>query len=601
MKTCLHSINEDMSSFSEDMCRRYVFGEWRRLHQTHQICLCRRHRHIVSSENEDMSSCDDMKTIVAWRHVFILRRHAENEDMSSCTCLHSPRVFGEWYTTFSYRYESYIILHEDMRMSAHLCRRHGEWYTTVVYHSPCAVVYHSHIDMKTAHVFMHMSVRHSRISFSEDTRRIYDILISIWRLHMSSCDDREWRHVFMRRYTTCSYRYEDYRRLSSHECTFYYRRMNVHSHIVAWMYILISSHEDMRMSAHLCRRYVFGEWTCLHVPTICLRRMKMSSCADDMSSFTRYVYTDISCLLKTSSFSEDMSTQTYRVFWRHRRHDKSVSTFSEDTICLCRQHDMSVSTFSEDTICLWHRRHNMSVSTTRYVCVCDIEDTICLWHGRHDMSGTTFSEDTICLWHRQHDMSVSVTSTTRYVCVFILRRHDMFVTSKTRYVCDIEDTIGLCRHIVSSMSTICLHSPKTRYVCVDILRRHDMSVSTICLCRRYVCVDDIHQSIHEWKFILEWRHVFILRRHVFILRTFPEESQISEISNLGNLKSRDIRFTVFILCGCGVDFINPSNIWTALFEKETYKAKPPRLKCSTMPRIWRNNPLEWVLSISRDY
>ena len=48
-------------------------------------------------------------------------------------------------------------------------------------------------------------------------------------------------------------------------------------------------------------------------------------------------------------------------------------------------------------------------------------------------------------------------------------------------------------------------------------------------------------------------------------------------------------------------FKNPPNIWTALFEKETYKEKPPRLKCKKIPRIWRNNPPKWVLSISRDY
>jgi len=47
--------------------------------------------------------------------------------------------------------------------------------------------------------------------------------------------------------------------------------------------------------------------------------------------------------------------------------------------------------------------------------------------------------------------------------------------------------------------------------------------------------------------------------------------------------------------------MNPPNIWTALFGKEPHKEKPPRLKCSKMPRIWRTNLLEWVLSISWDY
>jgi len=44
-----------------------------------------------------------------------------------------------------------------------------------------------------------------------------------------------------------------------------------------------------------------------------------------------------------------------------------------------------------------------------------------------------------------------------------------------------------------------------------------------------------------------------------------------------------------------------TNIWTALFETEPLKEKPPRLTCSKIPRSWRNNPLKWVLSISRDY
>jgi len=68
-----------------------------------------------------------------------------------------------------------------------------------------------------------------------------------------------------------------------------------------------------------------------------------------------------------------------------------------------------------------------------------------------------------------------------------------------------------------------------------------------------------------------------------------------EISNLAK----------FVYCvhslGLWSEFINPPNIWTALFEKETYDEKPPRLKSRKMPKIWKKNPLKWVLSISRDY
>ena len=35
-----------------------------------------------------------------------------------------------------------------------------------------------------------------------------------------------------------------------------------------------------------------------------------------------------------------------------------------------------------------------------------------------------------------------------------------------------------------------------------------------------------------------------------------------------------------------------TNIWTALFEKETLKGKPPRLTFSKMPRIWKNKSAE---------
>jgi len=47
-------------------------------------------------------------------------------------------------------------------------------------------------------------------------------------------------------------------------------------------------------------------------------------------------------------------------------------------------------------------------------------------------------------------------------------------------------------------------------------------------------------------------------------------------------------FTVFIPWS---GFINPS-VWMALFEKEPYQEKTPRLKCSKMPT--RNNPLKWL-------
>jgi len=44
-----------------------------------------------------------------------------------------------------------------------------------------------------------------------------------------------------------------------------------------------------------------------------------------------------------------------------------------------------------------------------------------------------------------------------------------------------------------------------------------------------------------------------------------------------------------------------TNIWTALFEKETLKEKPSMSKCSKMFKIWRENLLIWLVSISRDY
>jgi len=35
-----------------------------------------------------------------------------------------------------------------------------------------------------------------------------------------------------------------------------------------------------------------------------------------------------------------------------------------------------------------------------------------------------------------------------------------------------------------------------------------------------------------------------------------------------------------------------TNIWTALFEKETWKDQPPRSRCSKMPRIWKDKSTE---------
>ena len=72
-------------------------------------------------------------------------------------------------------------------------------------------------------------------------------------------------------------------------------------------------------------------------------------------------------------------------------------------------------------------------------------------------------------------------------------------------------------------------------------------------------------------------------------------NRVSDISNLWKSVS---------LCSfLGAVEWTPSNIWTALFEKETYKRKPPRLKCSKMPRLGtrREISLTWVVSISRDY
>jgi len=84
-----------------------------------------------------------------------------------------------------------------------------------------------------------------------------------------------------------------------------------------------------------------------------------------------------------------------------------------------------------------------------------------------------------------------------------------------------------------------------------------------------------------------------------------KKSSFSELF-LRNLKSRNSLisghpFYCVHSSGLWSGFMNPPNIWTALFEKETYKEKPLRLKCSKMPRICRNNPLKWDLSISRDY
>ena len=282
------------------------------------------------------------------------------------------------------------------------------------------------------------------------------MLISIWRLSSTIV---AWMYIL----------------LSSHECTFSYRRMKIWECRHTCADDMSSENEHVFM----CRRYVFGEWRCLHVPTICLRRMKMSSCADDMSSFienediryTSFILNEWCISSKTRYVCVDIL----------RRHDMSVTSKTQyvcvdNTICLClwhRRHDMSVTW---KTRYVWDdilRRHDMSVtSTTRYVCVCDIDNTICLCLHSPKTRYVCDIEDTICLWHRRHDRSVST-----------YRVFDVYDMSSFS-----EDKICLCRH-----------SPKTRYVCVDILRRHDMSVSTfsedtICLCRRYVCADDMSVS-----------------------------------------------------------------------------------------------------------
>jgi len=85
-------------------------------------------------------------------------------------------------------------------------------------------------------------------------------------------------------------------------------------------------------------------------------------------------------------------------------------------------------------------------------------------------------------------------------------------------------------------------------------------------------------------------------KKVFIFRTFPEKSHKSR-------KSQNSGHPFYCVHSWGLwsGFINPPNIWTALFGKETYMEKPLRLKCSEMLRIWKNNPLQWFLSISQDY
>jgi len=53
-------------------------------------------------------------------------------------------------------------------------------------------------------------------------------------------------------------------------------------------------------------------------------------------------------------------------------------------------------------------------------------------------------------------------------------------------------------------------------------------------------------------------------------------------------------------CHLPLIFLFLANIWTFLFEHESWKARPPRLKCSKTPRISRKNSMEWIPSISRD-
>jgi len=79
---------------------------------------------------------------------------------------------------------------------------------------------------------------------------------------------------------------------------------------------------------------------------------------------------------------------------------------------------------------------------------------------------------------------------------------------------------------------------------------------------------------------------------------------------LGNLLSK-LRYTVFIPGAAEQIHKSPTaifshptcltNISTALFEKEIWKEKPPRFRCSKMPRIWKENPLKWVVPISQKY
>jgi len=75
---------------------------------------------------------------------------------------------------------------------------------------------------------------------------------------------------------------------------------------------------------------------------------------------------------------------------------------------------------------------------------------------------------------------------------------------------------------------------------------------------------------------------------------------------LRNLKSRKSPISgnpLYCVDSLGLwsGFINPPNIWKVLSQKETNKEKTPRLKCIKMPRIWRTNPLKWVVSISWVY
>jgi len=91
----------------------------------------------------------------------------------------------------------------------------------------------------------------------------------------------------------------------------------------------------------------------------------------------------------------------------------------------------------------------------------------------------------------------------------------------------------------------------------------------------------------------------LLGKSVLILGTFPEflfPNSILLCSFLGAVKCIYKSPTAIFS-----QPMFPIKIWTALFEKETWEEKPLSVKWGKLPRIWRNNPLKWVVSISRDY